>query len=107
MLGLGSEPILKPKTQRDPDSEFNYVHFGIEINRCLKFLRPKSFLVQKFLNFFETSYKNFKSLKFFDFYTKMHVSLGFGFGFGFGSYVCNVCIKEINLNKCNHIGIFL
>ena len=33
-LGLGSGP------RRDPDSEINSIHFGIEIN---KFLRPKSF----------------------------------------------------------------
>ena len=25
------------------DSEFNSIHFGIEINKCLKFLRPKKF----------------------------------------------------------------
>jgi len=29
------------------DSEFNSIHFGIEINRSLKFLRPNKFLGQK------------------------------------------------------------
>ena len=29
------------------DSEFNSKHFGIEINKCLKFLRPKKFLGPK------------------------------------------------------------
>ncbi len=32
-LGSGIRPKLEPKTQRDPDSEFSSVHFGIEIKK--------------------------------------------------------------------------
>ena len=42
---FGSRPIPKPKTQRDADSEFDSKHFGIEINKCLKFVKPKSFWI--------------------------------------------------------------
>ena len=40
-LDLGLEP--------DPGSEFNSIHFAMDINKSLKFLRPKSFWVYKFL----------------------------------------------------------
>jgi hypothetical protein len=33
----------RPKSQQDPDSEFNSIHFVIEINKCLKFLRPEKY----------------------------------------------------------------
>ena len=41
-MGLGSGPRLK--IQRNPDSEFNYIHFGIKINR-----KNFSFEIQKFV----------------------------------------------------------
>ena len=42
------KPDVLPKTQRDPDSEFNYIHFGIDINNFLKSLKHRSFCVQIF-----------------------------------------------------------
>ena len=35
------ESFFHTNTLRDPESEFNSIHFGIKIN---KFLRPKKFL---------------------------------------------------------------
>ena len=29
------------------DSEFNYIHFGIKINKCLKFVTPKIYYFSK------------------------------------------------------------
>ena len=46
MLGLG--PGCGPKPKPKINSEFNSIHFGIEINKCLKFLTPKNFWVLKF-----------------------------------------------------------
>ena len=40
ILGLGPECELKPKPKIN--SEFNSIHFGIEINKRLKFLTPKN-----------------------------------------------------------------
>jgi len=37
------------------DSEFNSLHFGIEISKSLKFLRPKKCLGPKLCDEFETS----------------------------------------------------
>jgi len=39
-LGLEFRSGSKTKTQRDQDSEFNSINFGVEIKKCLKFLRP-------------------------------------------------------------------
>jgi hypothetical protein len=47
-LGFGSGSRPKP-INLGLDSEFNSIHFGIEINKCLKFLRPKKFLGPKIL----------------------------------------------------------
>jgi hypothetical protein len=44
-LNLGSGPRPKPPKKINSmglDSEFNSIHFGIEINKCLKFLGPKN-----------------------------------------------------------------
>ena len=41
------------------DKEFNSIHFGKEINKCLKFLEPNSFW-----DFFETKTEEFLCLKF-------------------------------------------
>ena len=43
ILGLGPGCETKPKTKIN--SEFNSIHFGIEINKRLKFLTPISFWV--------------------------------------------------------------
>ncbi len=42
LLGLspGCEPKSKPKTKIN--TEFNSLHFGVEINKLLKYLTPKS-----------------------------------------------------------------
>ncbi len=40
-FGFGPRTKPKPKIQRDPDSEFNSLQFGIEIK---KFLRKKNIL---------------------------------------------------------------
>ena len=59
-LGFGFGPRTKPKPQRDPDSEFNSLHFGIEIK---KFLRKKNILGLKNFLFFVNIciyYSNFK-----------------------------------------------
>ena len=34
-------PDVSLKIQRDPDSEFYSIHFGIEINKFSKFFRPE------------------------------------------------------------------
>jgi len=47
---LGPGP--KPKTQRDPDSEFNSIQFCIEINKCLKFVRLKNKFIRKIKEIF-------------------------------------------------------
>ena len=47
-LGLRSGPKPKTNTQRDPDSELNCIHFGIQINKCLKFLVLKFFSSKNF-----------------------------------------------------------
>ena len=47
---------IRLKTQPDSDSEFNSIHFGIEINKY------STFLSLKISDKFETSYKNFKHL---------------------------------------------
>ena len=46
-LGFKFKPITKPTTQRDPDSEFNSIHFGMEIQKkiFLKLLGLDSDLV--------------------------------------------------------------
>ena len=59
MLGLG--PGCGPKPKPKINSEFNSIHFGIEINKCLKFLTPKNFLVLKFLTFLKILKKIFSS----------------------------------------------
>jgi len=40
VLGVDPEPNPQ-KINLGLDSEFNSMHFGIEINKCLKFLGPK------------------------------------------------------------------
>ena len=55
----GYYPKPRPKVPKTPNEtqikNFNSIHFGSEINKCLKFLRTKSFWVHIFLNYFETS----------------------------------------------------
>ena len=51
-LGPGCGPKPKPKI----NSEFNSIHFGVEINKSLKFLRAKKFLGPKICDKFENSY---------------------------------------------------
>jgi len=53
--GCGPEPKSKTKI----NSEFSCLHFGIEINKLLKFLTPKNVWVLKFLNFFKILKKIF------------------------------------------------
>ncbi len=38
---------------------FGKLHFGIEINKCLKIFETQKFLGLKMSDFFETSWKNF------------------------------------------------
>jgi len=45
ILGLG--PGCGPKPKPKINSEFNSMHFGVEINKRLKFLTPKNFWVLK------------------------------------------------------------
>ena len=45
ILGLGPRCGPKPKAKTKINSEFNSKHFGIEINKRLKFLTPKNVLV--------------------------------------------------------------
>jgi len=42
----------KKKINLGLDLEFNSINFGIKINKCLKFLRPKKVWVQKKEKFF-------------------------------------------------------
>ncbi len=42
-LGPGPRPKPKSKTQRDPDSKFNSIHFGIETKKINKFSGLKNF----------------------------------------------------------------
>jgi len=50
VLGLGYR--AKPKTQRDPDSEFGSIHFGIEIKKTKKIFGSKKLLKKIFFLFF-------------------------------------------------------
>jgi hypothetical protein len=59
ILGLGPKCELKPKPKTIINSEFNSIHFCVEINKRLKFLKPKSFWVLKNPNFF----KNFEKIQ--------------------------------------------
>jgi hypothetical protein len=45
ILGVGPGCGPKPKPKTEINSEFNSIHFGIEISRLLKFLTPISFWV--------------------------------------------------------------
>ena len=59
-FGSGPRPNLKTKINLCLDYKFNSIHSGIEINKCLKFLTPKSFWVQKFLTFLKLFKKVFE-----------------------------------------------
>ena len=59
ILGLGPGCELKPKPQTKINSEFNSIHFGIEINKRLKFLTPKNVRGYKFLTFLKILKKFF------------------------------------------------
>ena len=62
-LGFGSRNP-KPKTQRDPDSGFYSVNFGIEINKYLKFWKIfKIFGSKKFKKIFLKSFKFFRNFQ--------------------------------------------
>jgi hypothetical protein len=52
-IGSGSPGVGPNQTQNQNqfDSDFNSIHFGIEINKYLKFLTPKNVWVEKFFTF--------------------------------------------------------
>jgi len=45
--GSDNRPKPKTKTQRDPDSEFNFIHFGKEIKKKVKFFEFQKFFGYK------------------------------------------------------------
>ncbi len=91
-------PVVKPKPKIN--SEFNFIYFGIEIDKLLKFLTPISFWVYKMWEKYKKIFfLNFqKSKKFldptifgcqkFDFYTKMYrIKFWIDFSFGLGAHL--------------------